>query len=133
MCRGDFSREQRPRTTLPGCHGVLLQPHSGIPTHAFNISIPRNALLCTRTVYGCGDSGKKYQIYSCCPGRYPCMGVLCLRDATYSTTAPSQNQPFSLTNVSWLLGTRNDTIGKQISIKFLVCKWLTTPALLFCN
>ena len=44
---------------------------------------------------------------------------------TDSTIAPPQSQRSSLTNVSWLLGTRKATIEKKGSVYFLVCKGLS--------
>ena len=44
---------------------------------------------------------------------------------TDSTIAPPEYQRFSLSNVSWLLDTRKDTIEKQVSTYFVVCKGLT--------
>ena len=38
------------------------------------------------------------------------------------TTAPPENQRFSLTDVSWLLDTRKDTIENKVSMYFLSCK-----------
>ena len=44
---------------------------------------------------------------------------------TDSTIAPTPNQRFSLTNVSWLLDTRKGTIERKVSILFLACKGLS--------
>ena len=44
-----------------------------------------------------------------------------IRKITQDTTS----QRFSLTNVSWLLNTRNDTIENKASMYFLVCKGLS--------
>ena len=42
--------------------------------------------------------------------------------ATDSAIPPPRNQRYSLTNVSWLLDTRKDTIEAKVSIRFLVSK-----------
>ena len=47
--------------------------------------------------------------------------IIFLRNDSYHDSPP-RNQRFCLTNVSWLLDTRRDTIEKDVSIYFLVCK-----------
>ena len=39
--------------------------------------------------------------------------------------SPKTSDLFLFTNVSWLLGTRKDTIDNKISLYFLVCKGLS--------
>ena len=50
---------------------------------------------------------------------------LCVRETDSSIVSP-QNQPFSVTVVSWLLGTRKDAMTKHMLIHFFVffCKGL---------
>ena len=76
----------------------------------------------TSIVYSRDDT-----IATCCKlhsGEFCCCIHTGKRKTDSAIAPPPKNQRFCLTNVSWLLDTRKDTVEAEVPIHFLVCKGL---------